>query len=172
MARIWYQSFVHPIEQAPYIDRLQAMLSKVASPGMNFEVHGLDPDAHARRDVLRQAGGRVVRTAVGDRNVIDEMLRHGFNLGGEQSGHLIFRDFGTTGDGLVSAFRFLKTDFTLSVRAEAVQPQIEAVVRSVPGTLSAIAERTVGGSYLDIDIDRRAVLRLYRVLDWDELLGV
>jgi phosphoglucosamine mutase len=45
---------------------------------------------------------------VGDRLVIDEMLRHGFNLGGEQSGHLIFRDHGTTGDGLVAALQVLR----------------------------------------------------------------
>lgn len=41
--RIWYQSFVHPVEQAPYMERLQALLSKVAAPGVRFEVHGLDP---------------------------------------------------------------------------------------------------------------------------------
>jgi phosphoglucosamine mutase len=57
---------------------------------------------------LKSAGGRVVRTAVGDRHVIDEMLCHGFNFGGEQSGHLIFRDFGTTGDGLVAALQVLR----------------------------------------------------------------
>jgi len=57
---------------------------------------------------LAAAGGRTVRTPVGDKNVIDEMLRHGFNFGGEQSGHLIFRDFGTTGDGLVSALQILR----------------------------------------------------------------
>ena len=53
------------------------------------------------------AGGKIIRTAVGDRNVIDEMLRGGFNLGGEQSGHMIFRDHSTTGDGLVSALQIL-----------------------------------------------------------------
>ena len=58
--------------------------------------------------VITSAGGRVVRTAVGDKNVIDEMLRHGFNLGGEQSGHMIFRDYSTTGDGLVSALQILR----------------------------------------------------------------
>ena len=42
-ARIWYQSFVHPVEQAPYMERLQALLDGVASPGVRFEVHGLDP---------------------------------------------------------------------------------------------------------------------------------
>jgi phosphoglucosamine mutase len=40
--------------------------------------------------------------------VIDEMLREGFNFGGEQSGHLIFRDHGTTGDGLVAALQILR----------------------------------------------------------------
>ncbi|MGA2241818.1 MAG: phosphoglucosamine mutase [Verrucomicrobiota bacterium] len=57
---------------------------------------------------IKSAGGKVIRTAVGDRNVIDEMLRGGFNFGGEQSGHLIFRDFGTTGDGLVAALQILR----------------------------------------------------------------
>ncbi len=55
-----------------------------------------------------KAGGKMLRTNVGDKNVIDEMLRHGFNFGGEQSGHLIFRDYGTTGDGLVAALQILR----------------------------------------------------------------
>lgn len=45
-ARLWYQSFVHPIQQAPYIDRLQGLLDRVASPEIRFEVHGLDPPDH------------------------------------------------------------------------------------------------------------------------------
>ena len=57
---------------------------------------------------LRAAGGRMIRTPVGDKHVIDEMLKHGYNLGGEQSGHLIFRDYGTTGDGLVAALQILR----------------------------------------------------------------
>ncbi len=56
---------------------------------------------------ITRAGGHMLRTAVGDKNVIDEMLRGGFNFGGEQSGHLIFRDHGTTGDGLVAALQIL-----------------------------------------------------------------
>src|SRR5271169_6176348 len=58
--------------------------------------------------VIKKAGGKMLRTAVGDKNVIDEMLREGFNFGGEQSGHLIFRDHGTTGDGLVVALQILR----------------------------------------------------------------
>jgi phosphoglucosamine mutase len=57
---------------------------------------------------MQQAGGQMVRTSVGDKNVIDEMLRNGFNLGGEQSGHIIFRDFSTTGDGIVAALQILR----------------------------------------------------------------
>ena len=57
---------------------------------------------------IKSAGGKIIRTAVGDKNVIDEMLKHGFRFGGEQSGHLIFRDFGTTGDGLVAALQVLR----------------------------------------------------------------
>ncbi len=57
---------------------------------------------------LTKVGGRVVRTSVGDKNVIDEMLREDYNFGGEQSGHLIFRDFSSTGDGLVAALQILR----------------------------------------------------------------
>jgi len=56
---------------------------------------------------IRKAGGRVVKTAVGDRYVVEEMLAHGYNLGGEQSGHLVFLDHNTTGDGIISALQLL-----------------------------------------------------------------
>jgi phosphoglucosamine mutase len=52
---------------------------------------------------LRDAGAGMARTAVGDKYVLEEMLRTGAMLGGEQSGHIIFRDFATTGDGLLTA---------------------------------------------------------------------
>ena len=55
-----------------------------------------------------QAGGHVVRTQVGDRYVLEEMLKGDYNVGGEQSGHMIFRDFTTTGDGIVSALQVLR----------------------------------------------------------------
>lgn len=55
-----------------------------------------------------QAGGKVVRTQVGDRYVIERMLHDDLNVGGEQSGHMIFRDFTTTGDGIISALQVLR----------------------------------------------------------------
>jgi phosphoglucosamine mutase len=56
---------------------------------------------------LRQAGIRIAKTQVGDRYVLEEMVRIGAVLGGEQSGHLLFLDHGTTGDGIVSALQVL-----------------------------------------------------------------
>jgi len=49
-----------------------------------------------------------VRTKVGDRYVIEEMVSRNLNLGGEQSGHIILRDFTTTGDGIISALQVLR----------------------------------------------------------------
>lgn len=57
---------------------------------------------------VRAAGGDVIQTAVGDKHVIDTMLAEDLNFGGEQSGHLIFRDHSTTGDGLVAALQILR----------------------------------------------------------------
>ena len=56
---------------------------------------------------LRREGGKLLRTQVGDRYVVEEMRRGGYNFGGEQSGHLIFLEHVTTGDGIVAALRVL-----------------------------------------------------------------
>jgi phosphoglucosamine mutase len=59
-------------------------------------------------ETISSAGGKIIRTKVGDRYVIEEMVQRKLNLGGEQSGHLIFRDFTTTGDGIISALQILR----------------------------------------------------------------
>ena len=59
-------------------------------------------------ETLKKAEGRVLRTKVGDRYVIEAMMKQDLNVGGEQSGHMIFRDFSTTGDGIVSALQILR----------------------------------------------------------------
>jgi len=56
---------------------------------------------------MKERGIKVVHTQVGDRYVVEEMARSGYNLGGEQSGHLIFLDYNTTGDGVLSALQVL-----------------------------------------------------------------
>jgi phosphoglucosamine mutase len=62
----------------------------------------------------------LARTAVGDRYVVEHMREHGFNVGGEQSGHLVLSDFSTTGDGLIAALQ------VLAVIAESQQRASEA----------------------------------------------
>lgn len=57
---------------------------------------------------LKELGISLVRTAVGDRYVSETMWQHGYNLGGEQSGHLLFLDHNTTGDGILAALRVLE----------------------------------------------------------------
>jgi phosphoglucosamine mutase len=81
---------------------------------------------------LAPAKGRVVRTAVGDRYVVEEMRRNGYNFGGEQSGHLIFLDHVTTGDGVAAALNVLavmqREGKPLSELARCFEPVPQALV--------------------------------------------
>ncbi len=61
---------------------------------------------------LQRMGVKLVRSKVGDRYVVDEMRKGGYNLGGEQSGHLIFADCSTTGDGILAALHLLEVMLT------------------------------------------------------------
>ncbi len=58
-------------------------------------------------EYLKKNGIRLIRTRVGDRYVVQEMVNGGYNLGGEQSGHVVFLDFNTTGDGPLTAVQVL-----------------------------------------------------------------
>lgn len=81
---------------------------------------------------MEERGIEVVQTAVGDRYVIQGMQKHEANLGGEQSGHIIFLDHNTTGDGLVAALQVLRimieTDSRLSDLAQIVDRYPQAMV--------------------------------------------
>jgi phosphoglucosamine mutase len=56
---------------------------------------------------LNTLGLDLIRTQVGDRYVVEHMRQHGYNVGGEQSGHIVLKDFSTTGDGLIAALQVL-----------------------------------------------------------------
>jgi phosphoglucosamine mutase len=79
-------------------------------------------------------GLKLVRTQVGDRYVVEEMRRSGFNVGGEQSGHIILSDYATTGDGLIAALQFLACVVETGKKASSVARVFEPlpqVLRSV-----------------------------------------
>lgn len=82
----------------------------------------------------KEKGIKIVQTKVGDRYVLEEMLKSGYGLGGEQSGHIIFLDYNTTGDGLVSALQLLsilrKTGKKLSELSDVFQTLPQAVVNA------------------------------------------
>lgn len=81
-------------------------------------------------EYLRAHGIKLIRSKVGDRYVVEEMMKGGYNLGGEQSGHIIFFDYNTTGDGPITALQVLylmkKTNKTLSELVKDIElyPQV------------------------------------------------
>ncbi|HSA23841.1 MAG TPA: phosphoglucosamine mutase, partial [Myxococcota bacterium] len=81
---------------------------------------------------LGELGIRLLRTQVGDRYVVEAMRARGYNLGGEQSGHLIFMDHATTGDGIVAALMtlavMLREGRPLSELASVMQPVPQVIV--------------------------------------------
>ena len=84
---------------------------------------------------LEAAGLSLVRTQVGDRYVVDHMRQHGFNVGGEQSGHIVLSDYSTTGDGLIAALQALAVladdDRPVSAAGRLFEPMPQ-ILRKVP----------------------------------------
>ena len=122
---------------------------------------GLD---HAVRD----SGGKVVRADVGDRNVAQLMREIGANVGGESSGHIIFSDFATTGDGLLAAVKLIdlmrQTRKPLSVLRQEIRlfPQATLnlrVVKKKPLALLGTLSRTIAAIEKDFGEDGRVLVR-------------
>ncbi len=80
-------------------------------------------------------GVKVVRTRVGDRYVVEEMRKHGYSLGGEQSGHLVFLDHATTGDGTLAALQLL----AVLCRQQKPLSELTKIFEPVPQTLLNVA---------------------------------
>jgi phosphoglucosamine mutase len=83
---------------------------------------------------LNSKGINLFRTSIGDKNVLEEMLKRGCNLGGEQSGHIILTDYGTTGDGLMAALQVL----SLMVATRMCASSIGETFKPVPQVLKNI----------------------------------
>jgi phosphoglucosamine mutase len=83
---------------------------------------------------LLAAGGRLRRTSVGDRYVVEEMRRDGLSFGGEQSGHLVFFEHTTTGDGVVAALQVL----AIMLREDRPLSELAKVMERVPQVLESV----------------------------------
>ena len=79
----------------------------------------------------RDNGLELLQTKVGDRYVLEEMLKNGFNLGGEQSGHVILLDYNPTGDGILTSLMLIKTILESNKKAS----ELASLVRKYPQTL-------------------------------------
>lgn len=86
---------------------------------------------------LREHGLRVLRTAIGDRDVMEAMRRGGHNLGGEQSGHLVFLDHNTTGDGCLTALQVL----ALMTEQDKPLGELRKVMRKLPQVIVNVPVR-------------------------------
>lgn len=80
---------------------------------------------------IRRQGGKMLRTPVGDRYVVERMREGDYNLGGEQSGHMVFLDYSTTGDGILSALQVL----SVMLREEKPLSELKRVMEHYPQTL-------------------------------------
>jgi len=83
---------------------------------------------------MKQHGINLLRTPVGDRYILERMLAEGYNLGGEQSGHMIFLDYNTSGDGLISGIQMLK----LMKRSDKTLSELSQCMQSVPQVLLGV----------------------------------
>jgi phosphoglucosamine mutase len=120
------------------------------------------------RHAMAQAGITIVETAVGDRYVLEALDAGGYTLGGEQSGHVIYRDLATTGDGLLAGMRLAQhvrdTGRTLAELAGSVMtsyPQVLVNVRVAerhPGITEELAQEISAAQEL-LDGDGRVLVR-------------
>ncbi len=107
---------------------------------------------------IKSLGGKLVRTRVGDRYVVEEMRQKGYNLGGEQSGHIIFLDSSTTGDGMIAALKVLE----LMVEKQKPLSELAGIMEKYPQVIKNLQvkekkplEQIASYCRLKTDLDQR-----------------
>ncbi|NLX62717.1 MAG: phosphoglucosamine mutase [Tissierellia bacterium] len=95
---------------------------------------------------LKSKGLKVVKTKVGDRYVMEEMLKHGYVLGGEQSGHIIFLEYSTTGDGMLTALQLINVMKETGKKAS----ELNSLMKSYPQVLvNARVKKELKEAYME-----------------------
>ena len=108
-------------------------------------------------EFLGNNGMDIVKTAVGDRYILEEMLREGYSLGGEQSGHIIFLQHNTTGDGLATALQLIQVIKETGQKAS----DLNGLMKNYPQVLvNAKVENSYKTKYMEIPEIKEEILKL------------
>ncbi len=111
---------------------------------------------------LKNCGCKSVKTNVGDRYVLEEMLKEGYNLGGEQSGHVILLDHNTTGDGLLTAVSLL----TILKEETRTSAELSSLMTSYPQVLvNAKVTNQTKNDYLTDEIIQKRITEVEKHFD-------
>jgi phosphoglucosamine mutase len=135
-------------------DQIMALVTREASRAGTLKGGGLVTTIMSNLGLetfLRALGLNLIRTQVGDRYVVEHMRNHGFNVGGEQSGHIVLSDHSTTGDGLIAALQ------VLACIRQSGRPASEVLnlFEPLPQVLRSV--RYGGGQPLDHDRVKRSI---------------
>ncbi|MUO78218.1 phosphoglucosamine mutase [Agrobacterium vitis] len=135
-------------------DQLMAVIAESWANDQTLKGGGIVATVMSNLGLERFLGGKgltLARTKVGDRHVVEHMRQNHYNIGGEQSGHIVLSDFGTTGDGLVAALQILaavkRTGKTVSQICHRFDP-VPQLLRNV---------RISGGKPLEDSFVRQAI---------------
>ncbi len=135
-------------------DQLMAVVAEHALASGSLRGGGVVATVMSNLGLERHLAGlglSLARTQVGDRYVVEHMRRHGFNLGGEQSGHIVLSDFSTTGDGLIAALQ------VLAMIAQSDHPASQVCQRFSPLPQVLKSLRHGGGEVLGLPVVTAAI---------------
>ena len=110
----------------------------------------------------KEHGIAIEQTNVGDRYVLEKMHEEGYNLGGEQSGHIIFSDYNTTGDGVLTAIKILSIMKRTGKKASELARTMEVLPQVL---VNARVNNTKKNNYMDVQEIREAIQNLEQIFD-------